>query len=286
MAKKVLLELGGLLLAFGEAAQAQEVRRIIAPANAIPAQIATAEATGSSLSMGPQSPRDLTKHEGRNRRIFASAPERQLLNICNIHLHKNAEHRGGEFTTYAGPGDGHGNGTGFKYDGKLTATELAPMGKLVGKPDHDILAPGDTIEIHFVYSSADTKPGVGLGACFNDAIKNPQLRVEAVVAVLVNNTAAINMAHLAEIRRISGLYQTPNIPEKLGPPVRYAGSTTGPDYNEVASPFQVTWSVRPLVAKLDINSVAAWLADNPFNEDHAHGVRSLVTDPEMLSPID
>ena len=76
------------------------------------------------------------------------------------------------------------------------------------------------------------------------------------------------------------------MPEYLGDPVSYAGSTTGPDYNEKASPFQVSWSVRPKVVKIDISSVASWLSKNLFKEDHAHGVRNLVIDPELLSPID
>jgi len=39
------------------------------------------------------------------------------MNLCDIHFHKNAEHKGGEFTTYAGHGDGHGYLSGFKYNG-------------------------------------------------------------------------------------------------------------------------------------------------------------------------
>ncbi|MCP5079377.1 MAG: hypothetical protein GY951_15140, partial [Psychromonas sp.] len=62
-----------------------------------------------------------------------------------------------------------------------------------------------------------------------------------------------------------------------------AGSTTGPGYNEKASPYQVTWSVRPNVAKVSIESVGKWLEGNLFNEDHAHGVRNLVTNPDLLS---
>ncbi len=54
------------------------------------------------------------------------------MNLCNIHLHKNAEHKGGEFTTYAGNGDGHGYLTGYKYSGHLSEAELADDGKEVG----------------------------------------------------------------------------------------------------------------------------------------------------------
>lgn len=248
-------------------------------------QNAALAAATKGAGFGPQSPRDISRSSGQNKRAFASSPERQAMNLCNIHFHENAEHRGGEFTTYAGNGDGHGYGTGYKYNGMLTKAELTPVNATVGKSEHGDLVPGDTVEVHFVHSSADVKPGATLAACVTEAIKNPQLRVETVVAVLVNNPKAASMTKLAEIKQINGLYQAPNIPEGLGKPVAYAGSTTGPSYNEVASPFQVTWNVRPKVIKLDINSVAAWLSDNPFKEDHAHGVRNLVINPELLSPI-
>ena len=43
--------------------------------------------------------------------------------------------------------------------------------------------------------------------------------------------------------------------------------------------------MRPEVAVLDINSVGKWCEGNVFNEDHAHGVRNLVMNPKLLSPI-
>jgi len=67
--------------------------------------------------------------------------------------------------------------------------------------------------------------------------------------------------------------------------VQYTGSTTGPGYNEKGSPFQVSWSVRPQVAKVDIKTVGNWFADNIFDENKAHGVRNLVTNPALLSKI-
>ena len=81
------------------------------------------------------------------------------------------------------------------------------------------------------------------------------------------------------------LHQAINIPDNTGTPIQYDGSTTGPSYNEVGSPLQVSWSVRPKVAKVSISSVEAWLKDNVFDEDHAHGVRNLVTNPDLLSKI-
>ena len=71
-------------------------------------------------------------------------------------------------------------------------------------------------------------------------------------------------------------------------PVSFRGSTTGPSYTQaVCSPAQVTWNVRPDCAKLDIHSLHRWAADgNVFNETKSHGVRQLVTAPELLSPIE
>ncbi len=254
------------------------------PDSVIDEQRSTLATTTDGKGFGPQSPRDIDAHSGANNRVFSPAPPLTQMTLCDIHFHENAEHKGGEFTTYAGNGDGHGFGTGFKYNGELTAAELAPLDHKIGQSDHGDLVPGDTIEIHFVHSTAQATLGPSLGTCLSDAIGNPQLRVETVVAVLVND-GGTDFTKMAHIEEIDGLNQVPNLPTDLGTPVVYAGSTTGPSYNEKGSPFQVTWSVRPNVVKLDIHSVEAWMADNPFEEDHAHGVRNLVLNPDLLSPI-
>ena len=103
--------------------------------------------------------------------------------------------------------------------------------------------------------------------------------------MLANDKDAINFAQLANVEQVNGYYQAPNIPTNTGIPIEYLGSTTGPAYNEKASPLQVSWSVRPHVAVVDINSVGKWCDENVFNEDHAHGVRNLVQNPKLLSPI-
>ncbi len=249
-------------------------------------QRAKLAAATDDAGFGPQSPRNLNDPLGMNRRIFGTAPAVTDMTLCDIHFHENAEHQGGQFTTYAGNGDGHGFGTGYKYDGSLTGSELQPFAGRLGESGHGDLVPGDTIEIHFVYSTAKATLGNGLGTCFNETISNPQLRVESVVGVLVNDVNAASFLELTRIEVIGGLNQLPNLPADLGTSVIYAGSTTGPGYNEEASPYQVTWSVRPNVLKIDINTVAVWLADNPFEETHAHGVRNLVTNPDLLSQID
>ncbi len=234
---------------------------------------------------GPQSPRDIDQDYGTNLRNFAEAPNRSNLNLCNIHFHKNAEHKGGEFTTYAGNGDGKGTNTGYVYNGKLTAAQLAPVKAKICAAKGNSLQVGDTLEVHFVYSSAQVKPAPTLGACLTESTMNPSLRVEGQVIVLANDKHALDFDDLTDIEQVNGYYQAPNIPINTGVPVEYLGSTTGPGYNEKASPLQVSWSVRPQVAVVDINSVGKWCDDNEFNEDHAHGVRNLVQNPKLLSPI-
>jgi len=229
---------------------------------------------------GPQSPRDIDAAAGENQRAFQAAPAHTEMNLCNIHFHESAEHKGGDFTKYAGNGDGKGHGTGYAYSGKLTDAELAPIDEPVKG-----LEPGDTIEVHYVHTTAQITPGPTLGACLSDAIKNPQLRVETQVYVLVNDDSAHNFVELTEVAEVNGKHQAVNIPTDTGSAIQYSGSTTGPSYNEAGSPFQVSWSVRPKVAKVNIKTVGEWFKGNIFNEDHAHGVRNLVTNPALLSKI-
>lgn len=248
-------------------------------------QRAALAASTDGAGFGPQSPRDIDAVEGSNVRAFAAAPAYTEMNLCNIHFHENAEHRGGEFTHFAGNGNGHGYGSGFEYDGELTQAELVPLDAPIGASEHGDLEPGDTIEVHFVHTTAQIEPGPTLGSCLSEAIGNPQLRVETQVMVLVNDAEALDFMKLAQVETVDGYYQAPNLPTDMGTAVQYDGSTTGPGYNEVGSPFQVSWSVRPQVARVNIHTVRAWLEDNIFDEDHAHGVRNLVVNPDLLSPI-
>jgi hypothetical protein len=147
---------------------------------------------------GPQSPRDIDVVSGDNTRIFNAAPIYSAMNLCNIHFHKNAEHKGGQFTTFAGNGDGHGYQTGYRFTGNLTTDELKPVDIKVCANEHSELAPGDTIEVHYVHSSAQVNPGPTLGSCLSEAIGNPQLRVETQVYVVVNDKKALNFSKLTE----------------------------------------------------------------------------------------
>lgn len=235
---------------------------------------------------GPQSPRDIDSMVGTNKRSFNEAPSYTEMNLCNIHFHKNAEHKGGEFTTYAGNGDGKGFQSGYKFSGQLSTAESAPMETEACPSDHGGLNAGDTIEVHYVHSSAKINPGATLGACLSESIMNPQLRVETQVYVLVNDGNALDFTKVAAHGMRNGVHQALNIPTDTGVPVQYDGSTTGPGYNEKGSPLQVSWSVRPKVAKVNVASVGNWCKGNAFEEDHAHGVRNLVKNPDLLSKIE
>ena len=249
----------------------------------IAAQNAALDKNTEGKGYGPQSPRDLASKKGANARLFSTAPAYQQMNLCNIHFHKNAEHKGGEFTTFAGPGDGHGYQTGYKYSGKLSSQEATPLDAEVCKSEHGGLQVGDTVELHYVHSSAQVVPGPTLNSCLSETDINPQLRVEAQVFVLVNDAQATNFGALTQVGRVNGYHQALNIPRNTGRPIQYAGSTTGPAYNEKGSPLQVSWSVRPRVMKVNAQSVGEWCKGNAFKEDHAHGVRNLVINEKLLS---
>ncbi len=231
---------------------------------------------------GPQTPRDISSKSGMNEQTFSLARASTELNLCNIHFHTNAEHKGPGFSVFAGKGK-HG-GYQCNETSKLSMAELkAPNAG--GCKD---LKPGETIEVHWVHTSCDVTPGKGLGSCLSDQCANPELRVETQVFLLVNDTAAMNFADFAYGGNVvNGLHQPKALPGGTGDPVVFRGSTTGPKYTEQkCSPLQVTWSVRPQCVKIDINSVHAWCKGNVFEEDHAHGVRQLVTAPELLAPIE
>lgn len=240
-------------------------------------------AATETAGFGPQSPRDLGALKGENQRIFQPSPHYTQMNLCNIHFHEGAEHKGGEFTVYAGNGDGKGYGSGYLYSAELTEAELMSVDSEI---DGGNLVPGDTIELHYVHTTAKITPGPTLGACLSDSVANPQLRVEAQVFVLVNDDDALDFGELTRVDMINSFHQAINIPQNMGVPTEYAGSTTGPTYNEKGSPLQVSWSVRPNVAKVNVLSVGKWLESNIFDEKHAHGVRNLVVNPKLLSNID
>lgn len=224
---------------------------------------------------GPQAPRDIDRAVGSNGVVFSMAPPASQMHLCNIHFHESAEHRAKAFSIFAGKGHaGYGSGYMCGMSKHLSAAEKAWRGAGVCQSAHGDLLPGDTIEVHWVYTTCNVPGGKGLGSCLSGKCANPELRVEAQVFTLVAK-GGLNF---------NDLQSAP--PSGTGMPVRYLGSTTGPGYSEqTCSQFQVTWGVHPQCAKLNINSLGKWCKGNKYKEDHAHGVRALVTDPKLLSRI-
>ncbi len=266
LAAALLLAGGGALQAGGSSEGAQEA--------------GASEAL--CVDMGPQTPRDISSAFGLNLESFPLAPPASEMNLCNIHTHTNAEHKGPGFNVFVSDADD--GGYACNETATLSAAELAPAeGAYKG------VKPGDTIEVHWVHSSCDAAPGEGLGACVPEGCDDPLLRVETQVFLVVNDPDALdfNAMDYAGQSGDDGLHQAKMIPANTGEPVLFRGSTTGPSYDQSnCSPARVTWNVRPQCARLDINSLHRWAAQgNVFNETKSHGVRQLVTAPELLSPI-
>ncbi len=244
------------------------------------------EAGGGEICQGygPQTPRDIASKAGTNSRIFTLAAAASAMNLCNIHFHTNAEHKGPGFSVFAGGGK-HG---GYQCNETASLSEAELAGPAHGHGACHNLKPGDTVEVHWVHTSCDVTPGEGLGSCLSEQCANPQLRVETQVFLAVNDPNALNFMDFAYDGNVAnGLHQAKALPTGTGEPVVFLGSTTGPTYTETkCSPLQVSWSVRPACAKIDINSLNKWCEGNVFNEHHAHGVRQLMTAPELLSQID
>jgi len=233
-------------------------------------------------TMGPQTPRDISSKLGLNTTMFDMAPASTAMNLCNIHTHTNAEHKGPGFEIFVDGTDNGGYACNETPD--LTDAELAPYDS-----DYKGVVPGQTIEVHWVHTSCDSTPGEGLGACVPETCTDPTLRVETQVFLVVNDrNAADFMDYAYQGNRLNFKDQPKSLPTGTGTPVVFRGSTTGPSYNQsVCSPAQVTWSVRPQCQKLDIASLDAWAdSGNVFNETKSHGVRQLVTAPELLSAIE
>ncbi|MGW8161632.1 MAG: delta-class carbonic anhydrase [Desulfobulbales bacterium] len=222
------------------------------------------------IGAGPQAPRDIDNPAGTNPVIFAMAPATADMNLCNIHFHRNAEHKAAAYSTFVKDGEHSGWACHEPAAGRLEK-EHAEYNGCQG------IAEGDTVEIHWVYTTCDiNSPGVkplggGLNACMTETCANPELRVEAQVFTLQKN----------------GELKFAQAPTKAGESiVTYIGSTTGPTYNnEHCSQFQVTWDVNATCHTLDIDDFSKWCSGNKYNDNHAHGVRELVTPEGLLSKI-
>lgn len=264
--------------------KAEVKTEIVAAVEKTKAVVADAAKEELCLASGPQTPRDISSKSGLNAVNFVMAPASSQLNLCNIHTHTNAEHKGPGFSVFVNDSDNGGYACNETAD--LSAAELVPV---EGNGGFKGVKPGDTIEVHWVHTSCDITPGEGLGSCLSDTCTDPLLRVEAQTFLVVNDSNALNFNDFGyEKNMVDGKHQAKAIPANSGDPVVFRGSTTGPSYNQSkCSPLQVTWSVRPMCVKVDINSLNEWGAKgNVFNETKSHGVRQLVTAPELLSAIE
>lgn len=222
------------------------------------------------IGAGPQAPRDIDKMAGNNSVIFEMAPAMAEMDLCNIHFHRNAEHKSAAYSTFVEDDSNSGWACKEPAPGRLSMEHAEYKGC-------EGIAPGDTIEVHWVYTTCDietdgvTPMGSGLSACLTTICSNPQLRVAAQVFVLQEN---------GELK----FSESPVM--QSGPTVEYAGSTTGTSYsNNHCSPFQVTWDVNKTCGTLDIDDFSKWCSDNKYKDKHAHGVRELVTSEALLSKI-
>jgi hypothetical protein len=80
------------------------------------------------------------------------------------------KHRAKDFSIAAGDGvNGVGGGLQCAISKSLSAAELAAPALNHCKD----IAPGDTIEVHWVHSSCDVTPGKGLGSCLSESCIKP-----------------------------------------------------------------------------------------------------------------
>lgn len=235
--------------------------------------------TSYCTNFGPQSPRNIDNTQGTNPVIFSQAPSYQNMNLCNIHFHHSAEHQAKAFINLAKDKSGYV----CNNSNSLSQAELKPYNSAVC----DNIIPGETIEVHWVYTSCDVKPGKTLSACVSEKCTNPNLRVESQIFMVVNDSSALNFNSFdVNEQKENNYYQAKSLPNKTGFPIVYIGSTTGGNFNlKTCSPFQVTWSVRPQCTKINIASLQSWCQNNIFNEKKPQTARELITELNLLSQI-
>jgi len=224
------------------------------------------------ITAGPQAPRDIDSVWGTNTTQFRVTNNTNQMNLCDIHYHWNAEHKSAAYSTFVQIDDSEHSGWAIVKP--KSTNPVVRAAKDIGG-DHPIgVMVGDTIEVHFVHTSCNVKyeelnPANGLNNCVTTVCANPQLRVVAQVFEVVE-----------EHGDVTSLNQPMQHDDAT---VVYTGSTTGAKYNnEHCSPFQVTWDVKKSTATIGAHDLVHWSHEH---EQHAHGVRELVTHDDLLSPI-
>lgn len=231
----------------------------------------------NEVTAGPQAPRDIDSAWGTNTTQFRTANNIDKMNLCDIHYHWNAEHKSGAYSTFVHLDDSEHSGFAIvepAYTDKDKRAEHDISHLLEGDVHPIGVVVGDTIEVHFVHTSCNVKyeeldPANGLGNCATSVCANPQLRVVAQVFKVVE--------HHADVSDLDHPMKHDDAR------VIYTGSTTGSKFNnDHCSPYQVTWDVKKTPATIDAHGLAHWSHEH---EQHAHGVRELVTHDDLLSPI-
>ena len=111
------------------------------------------------LGSGPQTPRDISQKFGTNTSSFNLAPSYRDMNLCNIHTHIFAEHKGPGFSISAN----NGQTDGYRCNDTAGLSQEELTDPTHGSGAFQGFAPGDTIEVHWVYSSCAVQPGqIGL----------------------------------------------------------------------------------------------------------------------------
>ena len=100
------------------------------------------------IAAGPQAPRDIDQAAGSNGVTFEMAPAIAAMNMCNIHFHRNAEHKSAAYSTFVEDGSNSGWACQEPAAGRLEEKHAEYNGC-------EGIAPGDTIEVHWVYTTCD-----------------------------------------------------------------------------------------------------------------------------------
>jgi len=212
---------------------------------------------------GPQSPRDLAVAGGTNRLPVPGDGTRPP-RLCNVHFHRPAEHAGiAECPAVASEGGG-GAAAG-----------------VCGSGEHRPVRAGEEIEAHWVYTSCPEppEPRPGLDNCVCGSQEGPDPMVLMV----------LGRAYLVSPDGTSGAAD--RLAEPAGVLARYGGSTTGPSYSgggpddpRPCSPARVQWAMDRRCLALQVSALGEWCRTNPWNEDHAHGLRDVIEREDWLSP--
>lgn len=263
---------------------------------------------------GPQSPKDLTSavlatssHGTRNPQapIFTH-DQMNKMTITNVHFHLGAEHKSDNYASDAYTTDWAGSMTGGPYgyeNHPVRPGWFGTSGTVAGRAAEDDVGEPcvgmkihDTIETHFVHSSAGKKQADdgdymliddGLLTAVNGrGLRNPYVHVEAVVYEILSDTEAASDA--AAFTPTGSLLETP-WPSSPGETeyVRYVGSSTGESYdgNTVeadakCSPFIINWGVDLRLHKVSATTMqnfCALMASNGLKKDvKVHGSRELL----------